>query len=116
VFFAYDRSDLDEAQLETLRRKVEVLRADTPIRVRIEGHADERGSLEYNLALGLRRANAVRDYLVGFGIDAGRLMTETAGEDQPLDPASNEGAWAVNRRAEFRITRGGDTLVMPPGN
>ena len=116
IQFEYDASTIRPDAQQILQRKLEVLRANPAVALQLTGHADERGSLEYNLALGLRRANAVRDYLVGFGIDAGRLMTETAGEDQPLDPASNEGAWAVNRRAEFRITRGGDTLVMPPGN
>lgn len=106
VFFDYDRSDLDAAQQETLRRKVEVLRSDAVVRLRVEGHADERGSLEYNLALGMRRAQSVKDYLVGFGLDAGRFTVESLGEDRPADSGRTEAAWARNRRAEFVITAG----------
>lgn len=116
IHFDYDQSSIRGDAATVLQQKVEVLRANPNVSLQITGHADERGSLEYNLALGLRRANAVRDYLANFGVDAGRLTTETAGEDQPLDPASNEQAWALNRRAEFRITRGGDNLVMPSGS
>ena len=106
VYFDYDRSDLDAAQQEALRRKVEVLRSDVAVRLRVEGHADERGSLEYNLALGMRRAQSVKDYLVGFGLDAGRFTVESLGEDRPADSGRTEAAWARNRRAEFMITAG----------
>jgi peptidoglycan-associated lipoprotein len=113
VHFDYDESEIRSDAQEVLRRKLDVLRANPTVQVQITGHADERGSIEYNLALGLRRANAVADYMRGFGVEAQRLATETAGEDQPLDPASNEQAWSMNRRAEFRITAGGENLVMP---
>ena len=113
VFFDYDDSNLRPDAQEALARKVAVLRANPNVTLRITGHADERGSIEYNLALGLRRANSVRDYLTGFGISASRFTTETMGEDRPLDPASNETAWARNRRAEFTITGGGERLVAP---
>lgn len=113
VHFEYDESALTAAAQEALARKVPILRANPNVQLRIAGHADERGSVEYNLALGMRRANAVRDYLVDFGIDASRLTTVSMGEDVPLDPASNESAWARNRRAEFSITAGGDVLVLP---
>lgn len=113
VFFDYDESDLRPDAQETLARKVAVLRANPNVTLRVTGHADERGSIEYNLALGLRRANAVRDYLAGFGISEGRFTTETMGEDRPLDPAGNESAWARNRRAEFSITGGGDMMTAP---
>lgn len=106
VFFAYDRSDISSEAGATLQAKLPILREDTSIRLRIEGHADERGSIEYNLALGLRRAQAVRDYLAGYGIDGSRLTIESFGEDRPLDASSNERAWAQNRRAEF-VTSGG---------
>jgi peptidoglycan-associated lipoprotein len=106
VYFAYDRSDLESAQQETLRRKVEVLRNESQIRLRIEGHADERGSLEYNLALGMRRAQSVMDYLAGFGLDRSRFTVESLGEDRPADPGRTEAAWSRNRRAEFVITGG----------
>jgi peptidoglycan-associated lipoprotein len=90
-----------------------VLRANPDVTLRITGHADERGSIEYNLALGLRRANAVKDYLTGFGLSGARFTTETMGEDRPLDPGSGESAWARNRRAEFTVTAGGEQLVAP---
>jgi peptidoglycan-associated lipoprotein len=106
VYFAYDRSDLDAAQQETLRRKVEVLRSESQIRLRIEGHADERGSLEYNLALGMRRAQSVLDYLAGFGLDATRFAVESLGEDRPADAGRTEASFARNRRAEFVVTGG----------
>jgi peptidoglycan-associated lipoprotein len=113
VHFDYDDSTIRADAQESLARKVPVLRANPGVRMRVAGHADERGSVEYNLALGMRRANAVRDYLAGFGIDASRFETISMGEDMPLDPRSNEQAWALNRRAEFAVTSGGATLVMP---
>ena len=72
--------------------------------VTIEGHCDERGTAEYNLALGERRANTARDYLVSLGIPAARVKTVSYGKEFPFDPAHNEGAWAKNRRAHFVIT------------
>jgi peptidoglycan-associated lipoprotein len=113
VHFDYDESTLRADAQEALGRKVAVLRANPQARIRIAGHADERGSVEYNLALGMRRAQSVRDYLAGFGIDVARMDITSMGEDQPLDPASTETAWALNRRAEFTVTAGGDNLVMP---
>lgn len=115
VHFDYDESNLRADAAEALARKVPILRSNTDVRMRIVGHADERGSVEYNLALGMRRANAVRDYLAGFGIDASRFEIGSMGEDIPLDTGGNEAAWARNRRAEFSITAGGSTLVMPGG-
>ncbi len=111
VFFDYDRSDIRSDQQETLTRKASVLRSNPEVALRVSGHADERGSVEYNLALGMRRAESVRQFLTGFGIDASRLSTETLGEDRPLDPGATEDAYARNRRAEFTITRGGENLV-----
>jgi peptidoglycan-associated lipoprotein len=113
VRFDYDDSSIRADAQEALARKVPLLRANPGVRIRIEGHADERGSVEYNLALGMRRASAVRDYLTGFGIEAGRFETVSMGEDMPVDPGSNEQAWALNRRAEFAIIGGGATLVLP---
>jgi peptidoglycan-associated lipoprotein len=112
VFFDFDESTIRADAQETLARKVPILRANPGARLRVVGHTDERGSLEYNLALGMRRANAVRDFLAGFGIDASRFDTVSMGEDVPLDPRSNEEAWARNRRAEFTVA-GGETLVLP---
>jgi peptidoglycan-associated lipoprotein len=113
VHFDYDQSSVRVDAQEALSQKVPILRANPIVRLRIAGHADERGSVEYNLALGMRRANAVRDYLAGFGIDATRFEIVSLGEDMPLDTRSTEAAWALNRRAEFTITAGGETLVMP---
>jgi peptidoglycan-associated lipoprotein len=106
VFFDYDESTIRADAQEALAAKVPYLRSNPSIRIRIDGHADERGSVEYNLALGMRRANAVRDYLTGFGIDSARFETFSFGEDQPLARGSNESAWSQNRRAEFRVTGG----------
>ncbi len=113
VHFDYDASAIRADAQTILQQKVNVMRANPNVALRIVGHADERGSVEYNLALGMRRAAAVRDFMVGFGLDASRFAIETMGEDQPLVQGSNESAWAQNRRGEFVITRGGDNLVMP---
>jgi peptidoglycan-associated lipoprotein len=113
VHFDYDESSIRADAQEALARKVPILRSNPNVQLRIAGHADERGSVEYNLALGMRRANAVRDYLAGFGVDVGRFETVSMGEDMPLDPRSNEQAWARNRRAEFTVVAGGATLIMP---
>ncbi|HYG27288.1 MAG TPA: OmpA family protein, partial [Caulobacteraceae bacterium] len=75
-------------------------------RVRIEGNADERGTREYNLALGARRANSVRDYLVGRGVSVSRIATLSYGKEKPLDPGTGEEAWAKNRNAQTVITEG----------
>jgi peptidoglycan-associated lipoprotein len=112
VYFDYDESTIRADAQEALARKVPILRANPGVRLRVVGHTDERGSVEYNLALGMRRANAVRDYLAGFGIDANRFDTLSMGEDVPLDPRSTEDAWARNRRAEFTVS-GGETLILP---
>lgn len=116
IHFEYDRSAIRPDAEQRLMRKVAVLRANPTARIRIAGHADERGSVEYNLALGQRRAEASKDFLVGFGIDASRIETVSFGEDRPLVRASNEQAWAQNRRAEFTVIAGGDALRNPGGN
>jgi peptidoglycan-associated lipoprotein len=113
IHFDYDESALRPDAEMTLGRKVPILRANPNVRLRVIGHTDERGSLEYNLALGMRRASSVRQYLAGFGIDASRLETTSMGEDRPVSAGSNESAWAQNRRAEFVITAGGSPLTMP---
>ncbi|HEX6135676.1 MAG TPA: peptidoglycan-associated lipoprotein Pal [Longimicrobiales bacterium] len=106
VHFDYDEATIRTDAQELLAAKVPVLRANPGIRIRIEGHADERGSVEYNLALGMRRANAVRQYLMDFGVDGSRFETFSYGEDRPVMQGSNESAWSQNRRAAFRITTG----------
>ncbi|MGQ9604390.1 MAG: peptidoglycan-associated lipoprotein Pal [bacterium] len=103
IHFDFDRYNLRPDAIQVLTRNAEVLLAHPEIRIVIEGHCDERGTDEYNLALGERRAAAARDFLVRFGIDMSRISTVSYGEERPLDPRSNEEAWAKNRRAEFVI-------------
>lgn len=104
VHFDFDKSDIRPDAEQVLQRKVTVLREYPGVELRIEGHCDERGSNEYNLALGQRRAEAVRRYLVSYGIDVGRFSTISYGEERPAVRASNEEAWSQNRRAEFTLT------------
>jgi peptidoglycan-associated lipoprotein len=106
VLFSYDRSDLSREAQNVLNEKIPLLRETPAIRIRIEGHADERGSLEYNLALGRRRAQSVREFLTGFGLDASRFEIESFGEDRPLDSGHTESAYTRNRRAAFVVLSG----------
>lgn len=106
VFFEYDQFGIRNDAADVLRRKVDVLQANPDVALRIIGHADERGSVEYNLALGMRRANAVREFLTGFNLDPSRFSLESMGEEQPLDAGQSEDAYARNRRAEFQVTAG----------
>ncbi|HLB37601.1 MAG TPA: OmpA family protein [Gemmatimonadales bacterium] len=115
INFDYDRSDIRPGDAQILDQKLAILNANPNLQVEIVGHCDERGSDEYNLALGNRRALAAKQYLVSRGIEAGRIATRSMGEEQPLNPASDESAWAQNRRDEFSITAGGDMLMRPPG-
>ncbi len=101
IYFDFDRSELQESARDELQRKAQVLRDYPELRVRIEGHADERGTVEYNLALGERRAEAARQYLIDLGIDTDRLTTVSYGEERPALEGSNESAWSQNRRDEF---------------
>lgn len=101
IYFDFDRSDLRDDARATLQTKAELMRQFPEISVRIEGHADERGTIEYNLALGERRADSARQYLVDLGIDPDRLATVSYGEERPAIAESNEAAWAENRRDEF---------------
>lgn len=106
VFFEYDSDEITPTAEDKLTTKAAILRANPSLRLRIEGHADQRGSTEYNLALGQRRAEAVRAYLVNLGIDGGRLATISYGKERPLIEGEDEEAWARNRRAEFGIAAG----------
>jgi peptidoglycan-associated lipoprotein len=113
IHFEFDKSDIQPEDRGVLDRKAAILGANAALRVRISGHADERGSDEYNLALGTRRALAAKTYLVNKGIDAGRIETVSYGEERPLDPGHDENAWAANRRDEFEVTAGGQNLRNP---
>ncbi|MDZ4372507.1 MAG: peptidoglycan-associated lipoprotein Pal [Phenylobacterium sp.] len=97
VYFGFDRYDLTGEARATLAQQAAWLARHSDVRVRIAGHADERGTREYNLALGARRAGAVRAALIGQGVASNRIETISFGKEQPLDPASNEDAWARNR-------------------
>jgi peptidoglycan-associated lipoprotein len=113
VYFEYDSFRLDSDAEDRLRTKAAILRANPSVELRIEGHADERGSTEYNLALGQRRAEAVRTYLTGYGITTTRLATISYGKERPAVPGGDESAWARNRRAEFVLTAGEISAVPP---
>ncbi|PIE02500.1 MAG: peptidoglycan-associated lipoprotein [Acidobacteria bacterium] len=103
VYFEFDKSDLTDSTRRTLYRYVEVLRANPRVQVLIEGHCDERGTIEYNQALGERRAERVRSFLMESGVGSGRLSTVSYGKMQPVNMGHNEDAWAQNRRAHFRL-------------
>jgi peptidoglycan-associated lipoprotein len=106
IHFDLDRADLSPEARTALAAKAEILRTVSGVSLRIDGHADERGSDEYNLALSKRRAAEAKRFLVSQGIDAARLETVGYGEEQPLDPSSTESAWAANRRADFKASGG----------
>ena len=104
VFFALDSSDVDSAGQQALNANAGILKKYPTWVVTIEGHTDERGTAEYNLALSERRAMAARTYLVSLGIPADRLRTVSYGKEFPFDPGHDEAAWAKNRRAQFVLT------------
>jgi peptidoglycan-associated lipoprotein len=106
IHFALDRADLSPEARTTLAAKAEILRASPNVTLRISGHADERGSDEYNLALSKRRAAEAKRFLTQQGVDSTRLETVGYGEEQPLDTGATEPAWAANRRAEFNVIGG----------
>ena len=99
VFFATNESILTTASRDTLRKQATWLRANSEITVVLEGHADERGTREYNLALGERRANAAKDYLMTYGVSANRISVISYGKERPVDSGSNPLAWSKNRRS-----------------
>lgn len=105
IHFAFDSYELSSEARSTLKAKAEILEAHPGWKVVIEGHCDERGTDEYNLALGERRARAAYEFLVLLGIDADRLSIISYGEEKPVDPDHTEAAWAKNRRDEFRVIR-----------
>lgn len=105
VYFAYDRYDLDTVARNDLRQKADILKQFPNINMQIEGHCDERGTEEYNLALGERRARAAYDYLLMLGVPASQLSTHSYGKMYPAVQGSTEAAWSKNRRAEFNASR-----------
>ncbi|ETW94380.1 MAG: hypothetical protein ETSY1_35160 [Candidatus Entotheonella factor] len=103
VLFAYNSFTLTEEAKQLLEQKAQWMTRHPEVTVQLEGHCDERGTVAYNLALGERRANAVRQYMSALGVSASRMTTISYGEEFPLDPRHNEEAWARNRRAHFAI-------------
>lgn len=101
VFFAFDQYDLDNVSMGILARNARVLKEHPDVVILIEGHCDERGTVQYNLGLGEKRAKAVRDYLVSLGVSSSRLRVTSYGENRPFALGSTEAAWAQNRRAHF---------------
>lgn len=106
VYFDYDSYAIRSDSRAELDAKIALLRQDPSIRVMIAGHTDERGSTEYNLALGMRRAEAVKEYITNLGIAESRLEVVSYGEERPAQPGENESAWMQNRRAEFEVVAG----------
>lgn len=113
IYFGYDQSALTAEARSVLDAKLPLLRANMNVRIRIAGHTDDRGSDAYNIALGQRRAAAAKRYLVDQGIAADRIETVSFGEDRPAMMGSGEENWSKNRRDEFEIIVGGETLRLP---
>lgn len=113
IYFDYDASDIRGDARAALDAKLPILRANAAVQIRIAGHADERGSDQYNDALGQRRAASAKRYLTDNGIDGARISIVSFGEQRPAMSGSDESAWSRNRRAEFEITAGGDNIVPP---
>ena len=102
VYFEYDEFSLSAKSIQALKGVSELMKRNTKITISIEGHADERGTREYNLALGQRRAESVSNYLIANGIKRNRLLTKSYGEERPLSLGSNDTAWSKNRRVEIK--------------
>jgi len=105
IYFDFDKSDLKPESQAILKKKADWLREHPEYSLRIEGNCDERGTNEYNLALGERRANSAKKFLVALGIAEERIATISYGEERPVDPGHNEEAWAKNRRDEFKLMK-----------
>ena len=105
VFFGYDSSDLDSDALELLQDQVAWLKQNSDVSVTIEGHCDERGTREYNLALGEKRAQSVKNYLISLGVSSGKVSTISYGKERPAVVGSNDGAWSQNRRSVTIVTQ-----------
>jgi peptidoglycan-associated lipoprotein len=113
IGFEFNKADLRDDAKAALDAKIPILLANTSVTVRIAGHADERGSTEYNLALGTQRAAMAKRYLVERGVAEGRIETTSFGEERPVCTEGDEGCWSRNRRDEFEITAGGPMLTRP---
>jgi peptidoglycan-associated lipoprotein len=109
VFFDYDRYDLKDEGRATLQRQAAWMKMHPDVTVTVEGHCDERGTREYNLALGSRRATASKDYLVSLGVDSARVSTISYGKERPVCVESAESCWSINRRAVTVVTKAAGT-------
>ena len=107
VFFGFDKSNISAEAQTVLKRQAAWLKSNSSVTVTVEGHADERGTREYNLALGERRANAVKDYVTALGVDRSRVKTISYGKERPVALGSNDAAWAQNRRGVTKVTGAG---------
>ncbi len=107
VFFGYDQYSLSAQAQSTLQRQADFLKQYSNVRIQVSGNCDERGTREYNLALGARRAEAARAYLVSMGVDSSRITTVSYGKERPIDPRSTEEAWSLNRNATSTIVNVG---------
>jgi peptidoglycan-associated lipoprotein len=113
IHFDYDQFVIGPDDTSRLDQKAAIMVANPALRIRVTGHADERGSDEYNLALGMKRAIAAKDYMVRLGVDASRIEVASLGREVPLDPSPTEAAYAKNRRDEFEAIAGAQVLVAP---
>jgi len=104
IYFDFDKYDIRPADAAILKENAVLLKKYTSIKIQIEGHCDERGTSEYNLALGERRANSTKNYLISLGVSPERISAISYGEEKPIDPGHNEEAWGKNRRAHTIIT------------
>ena len=103
VYFDYNSYQLSQETAQTLEANAQWIKGHSDVNIQIEGHCDERGSNEYNINLGQKRADAVREYLFRLGVDPKRITTVSYGEERPIDPGHDEAAWAKNRRAQFLV-------------
>ena len=113
IHYDFDKADLRDDTKALLDAKIPILTTNSGVTIRIAGHTDDRGSGEYNLQLGQRRAAAARDYLTARGVNTARVELVSYGEERPVCQEKNEGCWSQNRRAEFEITAGGNMLRKP---
>ena len=113
VHYDFDKAELRDDTKALLDQKLPILTANSGVTIRIAGHTDDRGSGEYNLQLGQRRAAAARDYLTARGVNTARIELVSYGEERPICQEKNEGCWSQNRRAEFEVTAGGNMMKKP---
>jgi len=107
IYFEYDSYTVQSGDLAKIKEMGEWLKANSGVRIAVEGHCDERGTVEYNLALGQKRAEVVKNHLMKFGIDEKRIRTISFGKEMPADPGHSEDAWAKNRRVHFAVDQKG---------